>query len=325
MSPRVLWIALRLLCLLGLSAVVSSSAEASTGLRIVGDAKFRVVAERRVASWLAGRGHNVTDKALGRPTLAALDECYLRNEPQCANKVFVENGDADLFLYITFEVVGEPGRRRTVRGTLWLLRKIGTAEKFSRECVACEEEATLAMIDDLVTEVGAFEARAGGLKIASDPAGATVELDGERLGITPFEKELRPGSYTLVLRRDGYRDEERTVVVEPSRVAEQVIDLRPLAQRGPRRRKIAAFGAAGVAVALAVGGGVLLALDEGSSCAPNKTECFYSRPYGIAAFVGAGAFLGVAGYLWVTTTAPSRTATIGPSSRGVVVGWGARF
>jgi hypothetical protein len=53
----------------------------------------------------------------------------------------------------------------------------------------------------------------GTLVVNSLPRGATVRLDGEERGQTPFSTEVQAGEYRLELVQDGYLTAERTVTV----------------------------------------------------------------------------------------------------------------
>jgi hypothetical protein len=59
------------------------------------------------------------------------------------------------------------------------------------------------------------------LRITSTPSDATVLLDGERLGHTPFEGDrvLAPGEHVLKVRLRGYAAQKRTI-----QVADQAVD-----------------------------------------------------------------------------------------------------
>lgn len=332
MSLRVLWIALLLV------GAATSATEASTGIRVVGDSRFRVTAEERIAAWLTAHGHVVTADALDAATLEALDGCYLRDEPACANKLFVDKGSADLFLYVNFEVASGGARERTVRGTLWLLRKDGSAQVFERQCNRCDDEASDAMVDALTERVGNYDARVGTLKLTSSPPGATVEIDGKKVGVTPLTRELRIGKHEVAIRAEGYVPELRSFDIEVNSEIEHVVDLHRPAAGSSRTRRIGMYGSLGIGAALVAGGAVALALHEGSPCAPTKKECFNGKPVGFAMLASGGVLLGVGGYLWFTMEEPETlpAAAIAPagseggagaksSARAYVLGWGGRF
>ncbi|NQU05599.1 MAG: PEGA domain-containing protein [Calditrichaeota bacterium] len=59
--------------------------------------------------------------------------------------------------------------------------------------------------DKTVTHKIHMQKEYAGLKVTSDPSGATVFLDGDRLGMTPLEKnDLTPGEGMLTVEKDGY-------------------------------------------------------------------------------------------------------------------------
>jgi hypothetical protein len=49
------------------------------------------------------------------------------------------------------------------------------------------------------------------LLIESDPAGADVELDGKFVGNTPTTLHLKPGDYTVVVKKEGFQPWSRKV------------------------------------------------------------------------------------------------------------------
>lgn len=74
-----------------------------------------------------------------------------------------------------------------------------------------------ATVQERVAELSAKLAERGlqQVTLLSDPAGATVTLDGQPLGVTPLTRDLPPGQYRLRLRRDGYREHESQLTVAP--------------------------------------------------------------------------------------------------------------
>jgi hypothetical protein len=337
MSLRALWIALLLV------GAVTSATQASTGIRVVGDSRFRVTAEERISAWLKAHGHVLTADSLNVASLTSLDGCYLRDEPACANKIFIDSGRADLFLYVNFEVSSNGARERTVRGTLWLLRKDGSAQVFERECSRCDDDAAEAMVDALTERVGNYEARAGTLKLNSSPPGATVEIDGEEAGVTPLTRELRIGKHEVTISAEGYLREHRSFDIELNSEIAHLVDLRAPSPGSSRTRRLGMYGAAGLGAALVAGGAVAMLLHEGTQCPAAKKECFNGRPAGIAMLASGGVLLGAAGYLWFTMEEPEMipaeavapaNATLGggggggqsrPAARAYILGWGGTF
>lgn len=57
--------------------------------------------------------------------------------------------------------------------------------------------------------------QAGAVEVRSDPAGASVYVDGVEMAVTPVRIQLPPGSHTITLRGVGRPEMTRTVQVEP--------------------------------------------------------------------------------------------------------------
>lgn len=68
----------------------------------------------------------------------------------------------------------------------------------------------------------------GELRVSSAPVGATVLLDGRRIGRTPLTLGgVRPGRHVVTVERQGFETTAREVTIRPGGVFEAAIDLRP--------------------------------------------------------------------------------------------------
>jgi len=76
-------------------------------------------------------------------------------------------------------------------------------------------------------------ATSGSLDVRSDPAGATVLLDGRLLGTTPLRVEVPARAYTLTLRKEGTADQSFPVRVVAGRTAIETRALIPAAAATP--------------------------------------------------------------------------------------------
>lgn len=78
------------------------------------------------------------------------------------------------------------------------------------------EEKSFTVKEDDMTNVSATLSNYARMTINSNPSGATLYLDGENKGRTPFTGELASGDYTLRLTHSGYRDVKKQVHLDSS-------------------------------------------------------------------------------------------------------------
>jgi tetratricopeptide (TPR) repeat protein len=76
------------------------------------------------------------------------------------------------------------------------------------------------------------------LSVLSTPDGATVLVDGQAVGATPFTGELAPGRHLVLIERQGYRQARHEIVLAPSTPTELNVSLEP----EPRRASPALAG-----------------------------------------------------------------------------------
>ncbi|MFH1434815.1 MAG: PEGA domain-containing protein [Pseudomonadota bacterium] len=77
-----------------------------------------------------------------------------------------------------------------------------------------EEKPDAGNIPDVKEKIAELESRKGKVSILSDPAGATVTIDGETVAmVTPGSVDLQGGDHALALNLDGYIMETRAFTV----------------------------------------------------------------------------------------------------------------
>src|SRR5712692_2228885 len=80
----------------------------------------------------------------------------------------------------------------------------------------------------------------GALFITSTPLGADVVLNGELRGHTPLTvRELEPGEYEVVLRKDGFEDAQIITTVRPRQISNVTYTMRN--ERAPITHRLAFF------------------------------------------------------------------------------------
>ena len=69
--------------------------------------------------------------------------------------------------------------------------------------------------------------------LISEPAGASVLLDGKDVGITPWTGETAPGQHQLVIQLPGYRKVERSFNLGGDHATELKFQLLSEREAGP--------------------------------------------------------------------------------------------
>jgi tetratricopeptide (TPR) repeat protein len=69
--------------------------------------------------------------------------------------------------------------------------------------------------------------------ILSSPFGATVIIDEQPMGVTPFTGQLPPGRHKVVLSLRGYSDSEQKLVLAPDRAQDLNVTLVPAPEKVP--------------------------------------------------------------------------------------------
>ncbi len=228
----------------------------------------------------------------------------------------------------------------------------GPIARLEKACAPC----TFDEANELMSEA-ARQLREGAgdrvlVRVASDPPGAVIELDGVALGVAPLETEVLPGDHVFRAKLAGRADALMTTSIEVQRGgAAQVVALTlpppesvpdgggagaggdhgddgSDAQRPYKMWKWAATGGAAIAL---VSGIVLLSMDgDGIGCPPGPGQCpdHYETTAGGAALTLTGAALGgVATWMFLKDRPQADAATVGarPTSGGALVYWRRSF
>lgn len=213
-----------------------------------------------------------------------------------------------------------------------------TADK--RPCPRCAEETLTRIAFDL-TKTLIEEAASGTgqtkIHISSTPVGAWITLDNTNVGLTDHTYATYPGRHTVILQRDGYETETRTVDVAENAETTVAVTLRARGGTGPvgppvpvapdERSHLVPGLVIGAGAALVAGGIVLQAAKGAPDVGESQPSRLVSVP-GVALIVGGSAAIGVGVYLWTQVTgrpAPTSTPTVTPTQGGGIVGWTGRF
>lgn len=185
----------------------------------------------------------------------------------------------------------------------------------------------------LIEEAATGTARTN-LVIESDPPGAWITLDNTNVGLTNRKYPTFPGRHIIVLQREGYESETRTVDVIENQDTVVRVPLRPkggasgVVHAGWRRYLVPGL-VAGAGLAAVTGGIVLQATKDPPPIGEDQPARLYSGP-GIRLMIGGGLAVGVGAYLWFRVRkAPQHPPTSAPTavvtSNGGLVGWAGGF
>ena len=157
-------------------------------------------------------------------------------------------------------------------------------------------------------------ARSGRLDIRSEPKGATVLVDGERVGATDMEFRVPPGIHTVEVRAEGHVPQSRRVQVKPAEKVRMELTLEPVDGPAPPPEERTSLLDPGVfkwvtlgAALAGIGAGAgLLAINgrqvcDGSDPDLPAFECdeqYSTVAPGVSLMVAGAALGGLAGYLF---------------------------
>jgi hypothetical protein len=260
-----------------------------------------------------------------------ITDCVVLATPTCL-EVALARLSVDFTLFVNLDVNREGGREEiTVTG--WLYGEGGKLIAAQVQvCRDCRNDTLGPTAEDMAKALFVVQSQGlGKLTFSSRPAGAKVFLDGELVGQTPWEQGVREGEHEAAFELPGHRRETRKVVVRRDEVTAVDVVLTPMTGPGGGkvRRNPLWLGVAIGGAAVAIGGGVVLAMDEDDTLTPTSDQYFTdTAPIGLA-MIGVGAAAAVAGtYLYLTTGRPNAarstpTAWVAPGGGGV--GWAGAF
>ncbi len=204
-----------------------------------------------------------------------------------------------------------------------------------RYCDHCADdkltEASTDLTQELLKRLAVRDGRTV-LSVRSVPTGARITLDGAAIGATDGTFNIAPGSHVVLLEKDGFQSETQTTTAEEGKTTEVSRTLRPTNANdgmpqtppGPGRSWLVPALVIGGGAVVAIGGGVLLAIDEDPSPTGGKTY-LDTAPAGIAVGLAGLATIGVGVYLWHHASRPSTAPSAALVHGGAVIGWTGTF
>lgn len=338
-------IAAMLLVTLAVLAVSRTARAERAAVYVIGDPAGRAEWARAAEGALTIAGWEAVVPDLDEGPLADLLACVKGKLATECVPGYLGDIDADRALVIEVAKNKESGGDVTTVFTAWIMRRGG--ESIATDQRFCERCRTEAARDRLRELVGALvkEAKAltrpSTLKVTSQPRGAKVRIDGKEVGVTDLSHVVSSGEHTVEFELDGREPATRTVRIGDGDVMDVHVPLRPAkpggdgdgdgngggetgAGGGETGSRLAPWLVVGTGAALAIGGGVLWALDEDpvgddGSHVPGYRD---TAPAGVA-LAATGVVAAAAGVIWLVASrdsAPDATPAVNVSDDGVTVG-----
>ena len=329
------------LVVLGLLGISSAARADGFGLVAGGDEAKQPLVETELGPWLrdAGKGDvRIGAKALDPAQITQVVNCFILADQGCATAA-VASGDLAGLLFVMVEVERDPattGDRVKITG--WLYGPGGApVAAQSLFCNDCRNDTLKPKLQELARLLFAAGATGTGrLAIVTRPSGATVLVDGEKIGVSPVSQGLREGDHTVTIELAGHATVTRKVTIANDGEAPLDVTLVKLGGGGGGgggSMKPVAIGAIAVGGAAILGGAALIILDprcevgsDAEACAPGKATYTSTQLPGIVT-AGAGvAVVGLGVYLLTRDgKKPRAPPTAGLSPSGAVFGLAGSF
>ncbi len=276
----------------------------------------------------------------GKATSVAVDTSACAGEATCIGTAAGEAGAKHALTLKVDKVESDYGV------TLHILDGAGsTVVNLEESCELCGiaelEELVVDLTSRAITKL-AIASKAATLAVTSEPSGASVFLDGELVGTTPFELPVGAGSRKLRIELDGYIEQERDTTLVAGERVDLELSLQPVPVAPPpeiepasatdRGRKLRGAGYAllGLGIASAGAGIALIVIDEQpitSDCSGDNVDvdgdCKWRRNTlggGIGLAAGGAVLIGTSIALLVKgrrrNEAPPTNARLTPTASG---------
>ncbi len=165
-------------------------------------------------------------------------------------RIFPNQYDTQNYFQAGTHTVPTPGKTYQFRvdpplGTEWL-QILALTEPFPFQQLGEDPDELQAQVLGLIPEaaeeafdftsfeiVGAAPPAPGTLRVVTTPSLARLYVDGVFRGWTTRELQLAPGTYRILLRKDGYQDHTAQVTITAGRTRTMMVDLQPVRVNRP--------------------------------------------------------------------------------------------
>jgi hypothetical protein len=315
--------------------LVSGVAQAnnSVGLIVTGDV-LKTPTQMQAEKWLRDHDRKVVTNALTADALKTLLDCFVIDDAKCSRSLVDTRATTESLVMIRIDIVSK--KDKDVRLSMDWFVKGRNPVSARRTCEDCTEAILRTTIDSMLLDLAKTSPGfMGRIKVTSEPAGISVLLDNETIGVTPLERDVSTGPHKTRLVRDGRMGAEKDVKIEAGALLELKLDAPPtggIIDDGsggvPRRRsRVPAIVTMGLGAAT-IGTGSFLAFVKHKDLPANDFDTKHYTDYKTPGYItmGAGGVIVIAGAIWFFATGSSSSPTVGVTSTGdATIGWTGRF
>jgi hypothetical protein len=305
-----------------LAVTTPARAEHSVGVVVTGESWMQSQLVAQIASWLSQHGHTPVASALPPETQAALNDCLVMNDHNCARSLVEKAVRASSVLYARIDSHSNGSDTPDLTLTAYFFDPGHAAIGEKITCQRCTDQSLRSTADEILQKlVGGGEP--GHVTLKSAPPGARITIDGTAIGITPLDWDLPPGKHTIQMDLPGRKSGLRDHVVVAAKTDLIVMTLPPDDPTDQRSRTIP--------LAMVIGGGAAVVTGVGLivfSPGPDPKQRYYTstRPPGIAVAAGGAALAGLGAYLlWFRSPQTASTPVASFTGDTAYVGWHGRF
>ncbi|MCW5802054.1 MAG: PEGA domain-containing protein [Deltaproteobacteria bacterium] len=295
------------------------------GVVVTGEATIQPQLAHQLELWMTKTGHKLVATPLAPDAVNAIIDCFVIEDEPCARQVFDKRSKTGTIVYARADVqAGSTAMERDVALTAyWFDRSANTLVSKKKRCERCNEDKLRAAADELANELAATAGKVGHLKCKSDPVGADVSVGNRKIGVTPLEQPLAPGTYKVVV---GQESRDVTVVAGQTVDVDISLPFRGGGRGGGKRSRTPAIGVMAAGVALLATGVVLFAMDEDiKESGPQPRTFNDTAPLGVGLAITGVVVTGVGAYLYGKKPSRRSSPVGAVTPNGGFVGWAGRF
>ena len=291
------------------------------GVVVVGEVTMQPALAAHLEAWLRHHGHDLAPAPLPPDAINNLTDCFVMEDEGCARRVVETRSKTQSVVFARIDLKANDDSRTATLTAYWFDKgRDAIAER--RFCERCTDVTLRSTADELMAALTVSMAKDGGkLKLSSTPGGARVLVNGNAIGVTPLEFDLKTGPHKVTVQAPDHRAEVRDVTIRRGETTE--VDVMLQSEVSRNFFPIIFLGAGGTLLATGL---VLFAIDEDVPAPMGAQKEFYRNtgPLGVGLAVTGLVVGGIGGYL-LFRGKRSSTPVASITSDSSYIGWAGEF